>query len=184
MTLTTSFIQASVIILVPAPGHPDIPMKSPRVSISWFMVAVAIVALNFAAIRALSRQVRRGPPVPGPANGQHPAARGDRGIPPPSLAGFRPGFRDRRRGVARRFPFWASENPWTFLHYFEPPIRAVDRRVEVLFPRSRGVIIYGIGVVAFAIPHAIVGVIGGCLTAKGWAILTKRRPPQFPANST
>ncbi len=149
-------------------------MNLPRVSIAWSMVGVALVALNLAAIRAL-------------ADGYHEQLLFD-ALPTIDilvLAGIA-GFRRRHwRAFALGFvltgalsliayQFWAENHPWEWLRYFQP-LSDLASRIRDAYPRSYMPIIYAMLCIVFAIPHAFIGLVGGCLGAKGWAIIARRR---------
>ena len=149
-------------------------MKLPRFNLAGAMTFVAGVALNLGAVRALYDDI-----------GDHllfdalPTANVLAAV---AFAGFR---RRPQRAFAIGFVLagamsllgyqvWFANNPWTALRYIGPPFEALDRLVATAFPDSRMAIMNAIGVVAFVIPHAIVGIAGGGLTAKGMA-MTRRR---------
>jgi hypothetical protein len=148
-------------------------MKLPRFNLAGAMTFVAVVALNLGAVRALYDDI-----------GEHllldalPTANVLAAV---AFAGFR-----HRRAFAIGFVLagamsllayqvWADNDPWTVLRYLKPPFEALDRLVGTAFPDLRLAIVNVIGVVAFAVPHAIVGIAGGGLAAKGMAMARRRK---------
>lgn len=72
------------------------------------------------------------------------------------------------------FHGWVQRNPWSFLRLVNPPIRAVEGLLEPVWPAAVMPVLYTTFLVAFAIPHAALGLAGGYLAARGWATLGRR----------
>lgn len=145
-------------------------MKPLRFHLAGAMAAVAALALNLGVIRLLlggteEELLYRALPM---ANLL--AAVGIAAICRPRLRSFAIGF--MIAGVLSLVTFlaWVDENPWTFLHYFEPPLLAIDQFVEAAFPSGRFAILYAIMIAIFAVPHAVVGLAAGSLTARAWSL--------------
>jgi hypothetical protein len=148
-------------------------MKLPRLNIARVMVVVAIMALEFGVIKALlcgsNALLLFGafPMVNIMLLAVFVAFR------KPRARLFTLGFVVVGTLSLLAFFWWTENNVWTFLHYFDPPFQALDRRVGELWPRARPIIVYTILVAVFAIPHTILGLVGGCLTSVGWAMVKR-----------
>jgi hypothetical protein len=149
-------------------------MARPRWSIAWVMALVAVSAVDLAVIHAL---------VDGPE-----ALFLFDALPMANLlalAGF-VGFRSRRRrafaagfvvaGASSLIAYkvWAENHPWTWLGDVEPLTTLVARAED---SHSLYAIIpaYAVLVLALAVPHTLLGLAGGCLAARGWAIFQRRK---------
>ena len=149
-------------------------MKPPRLSIAWSMVGVALVALNLSVIRAL-------------ADGYQEQFLFD-ALPTANIlllvavAGFR---RRRLRAFALGFvvagasssiayQIWSDIHPWEWLSYFQP-LSNIAVRIRDAYPASHMPIVYAMMIVVFTLPHTIIGLAGGYLTAKEWTIMARRR---------
>jgi hypothetical protein len=149
-------------------------MKMPRLSIAWAMVLVAMAALNLAVIRALY-------------DGYEEQILFD-SLPTANIMVFAAiaGVRHRRWRACTigfvvasalsllAYHVWSNNHPWTWLHYFEP-LAAIAQRIKDAYISSHMLIIYGMLIVVFSIPHAIIGLAGGYLAAEGWAIMKRRK---------
>jgi hypothetical protein len=138
------------------------------------MVGVGLVALNLAAIRAL-------------ADGFQEQLLFD-ALPTLNLLVFtaivgcnrrrlRPyalGFVVVGSSSLLAYQVWAENHPWEWLRYFQP-LSDIAVHIRDAYPQSYMPIVYTMLIIVFAIPHSIAGVVGGCLTAKGWAIIARRR---------
>jgi hypothetical protein len=148
-------------------------MEPPRLKISTVMALVAVVGLNLAIFMALRDR----------AEGGHLF----RTVPTVNIlvlggvAGFRRsrpfaiGFVVAGTMSLLAFQMWVQGNPWSFIRLATPPVEALDHRLQGLFPNAHEPIVYAVLVVFFAIPHSILGLAGGFLTAKGKTMVERRR---------
>jgi hypothetical protein len=150
-------------------------MKPPRFHLAGAMTAVAVLALNLGAVRALYDEY-----------GELLLLDALPAVNLLAVVGFT-WFR-RRRAFALGFMaagalsvaallVWIDANFWTFLRYFEPPAQAVDHVIEMALPNAHMAVMYVILIVAFAIPHAITGLAGGYLLDKVWSMIRHRKRP-------
>jgi hypothetical protein len=150
-------------------------MKRPRIRIADVMIVVAILALDLGAIRASVDGTEEGLLLDALPTVNILVFVGIAGFRRRRLRAFALGFEVVGSLSLLSYLWWTNNNPWAWLCYFGPPITAVARRVEALFPHGHLVIIYIIYLVAFAIPHTVLGLCGGYLTAKGWAKIGRRK---------
>jgi hypothetical protein len=139
------------------------------------MFGVAIVALNLAMIKALLSEL-----------GEHLLFDALPTVNIMVYVGIMGFLRRRARAFAvgfvvvailslLAFQAWMELEPWVFLRTVCPPFEAIDRRIEAIWPNARVEIMYILLIIAFAIPHTLLGVAGGYLSAKGWALIARRK---------
>jgi hypothetical protein len=149
-------------------------MRVPRFNLAGAMIFVAVVALNLGAVRWLYDfdELLLFDALP---TANILAAVGFAGLRRRRLRAFAIGFVLACALSLIAFLLWIDRNPWTAIRYLGPPFDALDRLVGGAYPDSRIAIMYVIFVVAFSIPHAALGLVGGCLTAKVWATVNRRK---------
>jgi len=134
--------------------------------LSTVMIVVAILALNLAAIRTFEygledRLVFDALPT----------------VNVLMLAGilyrraFIPGFVSAGSLSLIGYQHWAHEHPWRWLQYVTPTFQFLDRNLLGLPPYPRYGVLYGLAIIAFAIPHILLGLAGGFLSGKGWGLI-------------
>jgi hypothetical protein len=136
-------------------------MRAPRFHLAGAMIFVAVVALNLGAVRALYDDIGEHLLFDALPTVNILAAVGFAGFRRRRLRAFAIGFVLAGALSLIAFLVWSDIDPWTALRYIEPPFKALDRVVVGSFPDSHIAIMNVICVVAFSIPHAILGLVGG-----------------------
>jgi hypothetical protein len=149
-------------------------MRIPRFHLAGAMIFVGVVALNLGAVRALYDNIGEELLFDALPTVNILAGVGFAGFRGRRLRAFAIGFVLAGALSLIAFLLWIETHPWTALRYLVPPLEALDSLVAGAFPNSRDAIMYVILVVAFSIPHAIVGLAAGGLAAHGWAFVTLR----------
>jgi hypothetical protein len=149
-------------------------MGLPRLSIAWSMVGVALVALNLAAIRALADGFQEQLLFDALPTLNLMALAAIIGRHRRRLRPYALGFVVAGSFSLLAYQIWAENHPWECLRYFQP-LSDIAVRIRDAYPHSHMPIVYTMLIVVFAVPHSIVGIVGGCLTAKGWEIMARRK---------
>jgi hypothetical protein len=154
-------------------------MSSPRLSIARLMGCVAFVALNLAMMRALNGGAEEGLLLDALPTVNVLALMGIAGLYRPRLRPFALGFVVTGAVSLLTLEIWARANPWTFLRYVQPACDALEAGARAACPSGSVAIMYGTLIVAFALPHALLGLAGGCLAERRWggAALTAAGTP-------
>ena len=150
-------------------------MSVPRFNLAGAMIFVAVVALNLGAVRALYDDIGEQLLFDALPTVNLLAAVAFAGFRRRYLRAFAIGFVLAGASSLIAFLVWINTNPWTAIRYLGPPSEALDCLVAGAFPDSHVLIMNVIFVVVFSIPHAILGLVGGGLAAKGWAMVIGRR---------
>ena len=150
-------------------------MRPPRLRIAGVMIVVAILALDLGTIRALVSGTEEGLLYEALLTVNILVFVGIAGFRSHRSRAFTLGFEVVGSLSLLAYLAWSRNHPWSWLHYFEPPLKAIHRRVEEVFPKAHLIVMYIISIVSFAIPHTILGLSGGYLTAKGWAMIGRRK---------
>jgi hypothetical protein len=151
-------------------------MNSPRFRLASALIAVAVLALNLGVIRADSDGLAAGYLLIALPTINALAAVGVAGLRRRLLRAFAAGFVAAGTSSLIGFHVWASAHPWTFLRYAEPLCQAIDRLFFPAYPDLHSLAVNAVLAVAFVVPHAIIGLAGGGLTASGWAMVSRRGP--------
>jgi hypothetical protein len=157
-------------------------MNSPRFHLASALIAIAVLALNLGAIRADYDGQAGGILLISLPTINTLAAVGVAGLRRRRLRAFAAGFVAAGTSSLIGFHAWASAHPWGFLRYAGPPLQALDRHFFPAYPVLHLTAVNAVVAVAFVVPHAIIGLAGGGLTARGWSIVS-RRMGRSPASS-
>ena len=148
-------------------------MKPPRFHLAWAMILIAVLALNLGVIRALYDEMEEHLLFDALPMANVMAVVGIAGFRRRAYA-FILGFAVTVSLSMLAYQTWSCENPWTWLRIFEPPFQAIDRGLEAVFSDAHVAILHLVIIVVFAIPHAVLGLAGGYMTGKGWAIVRRK----------
>jgi hypothetical protein len=157
-------------------------MKLPRISLSLMMILVAVLAVNLAIVHALRDHMGEDLLFIALPTVNLLAAVGVAGLRRRNLRAFALGFVAVGATSLAAFLTWIDANTWTFLRYAEPLSRAIDRQASHLLPASHTAAVFVVLVVILMMPHAVLGLVGGGVAAKGWSIMSRRvESPGIPA---
>jgi MprA protease rhombosortase-interaction domain-containing protein len=145
-------------------------MTFPRISLARMMILVAVLAVNFAVVHALRDHMEEELLFLALPTVDLLAAVGLAGFCRRRMRAFALGFVVAGASSLAGFLAWIDANPWTFLDYAEPLSEAIDSQAARLPPAAHTAALYVVMAVILMIPHSVLGVVGGGVVAKGWAM--------------
>jgi MprA protease rhombosortase-interaction domain-containing protein len=145
-------------------------MTFPRISLARMMILVAVLAVNFAVVHALRDHMEEELLFLALPTVNLLAAVGLAGFCRRRMRAFALGFVVAGASSLAGFLAWIDANPWTFLHYAEPLCEAIDSQAARLLPAAHTAVVYAALAVILMIPHSVLGVVGGGVAAKAWAL--------------